>query len=149
MLKKQVISWGMVVLWMGVIFYFSAQVSEASSQLSSGVTQIIVDVIHTINPNLEIDLDTFRFIIRKLAHFTEYFILALFVMNALRSSGICRSSFLIALIICVLYAISDEFHQMFVPGRGPSVRDVFIDSLGAFVGIVCFYFLAKANLKKR
>lgn len=147
MSKKQLISWGLVVVWMGVIFYFSSQVSEDSSELSSGVTQLIVDMIHVILPNSEINLDTFSFIIRKLAHFTEYFILAVLVMNALGSSGMHRKHIFIALLICVLYAVSDEFHQMFVPGRGPSVRDVFIDSIGALFGILCFYVLARIRRK--
>ncbi|WDC84212.1 VanZ family protein [Caloramator sp. mosi_1] len=46
-----------------------------------------------------------------------------------------NNKFLIAFLICFVYAASDEFHQYFVPGRGPRVKDVLIDSLGAIVGI--------------
>jgi VanZ family protein len=49
------------------------------------------------------------------------------------------------ILICVLYAISDEIHQSFVPGRGPSIIDVFIDSTGAITGII----LGKAYLLKK
>ena len=49
----------------------------------------------------------------------------------------------LALIVCVLYAISDEVHQMFVPGRGPGIKDVLIDSAGATVGIGVYMFVVK------
>ena len=41
----------------------------------------------------------------------------------------------IALVVCILFAISDEFHQLFVPGRGAQVKDVLIDTAGAIVGM--------------
>ncbi|MFP5109854.1 VanZ family protein [Neobacillus sp. C211] len=53
--------------------------------------------------------------------------------------------------ICVLFAVSDEFHQLFVAGRGAQVKDVFIDSAGAIVGIVIYgivnRFLSKKSVK--
>ena len=56
-------------------------------------------------------------------------------------SGVVRySGFGLALIICGVYAISDEVHQYFIEGRGPHLKDVLIDSAGAFVGISLFGF---------
>lgn len=58
-------------------------------------------------------------------------------MRLMRVSGF--KAFTLALGICILYAISDEFHQLFVPGRGGQIRDVLIDSTGAIVGVaICF-----------
>jgi VanZ family protein len=75
--------------------------------------------------------------VRKLAHFSEYFLLAVSIAIPLyvyRVRGIWLV--LIAGIICVAFASSDEFHQLFVSGRGASVRDVLIDSSGSLVGII-------------
>lgn len=58
------------------------------------------------------------------------------MINALRVSGVIGfKGFLFSLVFCILYAISDEVHQVFVPGRGAQVTDVLIDSFGAFIGI--------------
>lgn len=74
--------------------------------------------------------------VRKLAHMTEYCILAVSLFLPLRFCGFrgIRLALLTA-ILCVLFASSDEFHQSFVAGRGPSVLDVLIDSIGALIGI--------------
>lgn len=48
---------------------------------------------------------------------------------------------LLALATCIVYAVSDEIHQLFVPGRGAQVKDVMIDSTGAFAGIIIYSWL--------
>lgn len=74
--------------------------------------------------------------IRKNAHFFIYMALGFLLKYALKSSGITGLKAVgIGLIICVLYAFSDEFHQYFVPGRGALLSDVMIDSTGATIGI--------------
>lgn len=74
--------------------------------------------------------------IRKTAHFSVYLLLGVLVMNALRRSGVIGlKAVALAIGICVLYAVSDEVHQLFVPGRGGQARDVLIDSAGAILGI--------------
>lgn len=75
--------------------------------------------------------------VRKLAHMTEYFILAICISFPLYVYGVRGFAlFLLAGILCVGFACTDEFHQSFVAGRGPSKRDVFIDSIGALFGII-------------
>jgi VanZ family protein len=81
-----------------------------------------------------------RLMIRKLAHFTEYFVLACLVSRAVfQSVAICQPwSWRCAgqvIAICVAYAASDEFHQTFVPGRVGSPMDVMIDSTGVIAGV--------------
>src|SRR5690606_6415601 len=75
-------------------------------------------------------------IIRKLAHFSIYFILGALVYRALIKSGYDKKTCLVSFLICVAYAISDEFHQLFVPGRGCQAKDVLIDSAGSLIAIV-------------
>ncbi len=66
------------------------------------------------------------------------------MINAFRASGVYGyKGIAFALLVCVLYAISDEVHQMFVPGRGPGIKDVLIDSVGATVGIGMYMLIIK------
>jgi hypothetical protein len=77
------------------------------------------------------------FMIKKSAHFIEYALLAILVYRALKNSSNLNSKDLIklTLLLTILYAISDEIHQTFVPSRTGKVRDVIIDGLGATTAI--------------
>lgn len=69
----------------------------------------------------------------KVGHGIGYFLLGLAVLSALPAAS--RWSPGIALLLCSLYAVTDEFHQLFVPGRSASTRDILIDSLAALCGV--------------
>ena len=91
-------------------------------------------------------LSLIHYVIRKSAHFTEYFILSLLLLHALRA-GTREFSLrwaLIAILIVAGYASLDEFHQLFVPGRGAAVSDVLLDTTGGaaaqlLVGLIVFW----------
>lgn len=74
------------------------------------------------------------FLVKKGGHMAGYALLALSFRHAL--NGRKRSTWLLAWALAVLYALSDEFHQFFVPGRNASLVDVGIDALGAAVGLL-------------
>lgn len=145
---KRKLPWLPVILWMMVIFYLSSQTANDSNNLSMGLTRRIYDVISVFIPSLEIDF--FNHIIRKNAHFIAYFILGILSTNALYLNGIYnKRAFSIGLSISVIYAITDEIHQLFVPGRAGRMLDVLIDSSGALVGIILYILLFKLIDKKR
>ncbi|NLL19912.1 MAG: VanZ family protein [Clostridia bacterium] len=138
------ISWAAVILWMAFIFALSAQPREQSNQLSVGITEKIVDAVERAVPDREIDIERFNVVVRKNAHFFAYLVLGVLVANGLRVSGIKGPKVYIwALLICILYAASDEVHQLFVPGRGGQVRDVVIDTVGGTVGLLLYRLLKK------
>lgn len=142
--KQKLFSWVIVALWMAMIFYFSAQVANQSEHLSSGVSRMIIGVIEKIIPDAAFDMDLFNHIVRKNAHFFVYLILGGLVFNALKRSGFQGvRSIGVAILICFLYAVSDELHQLFVPGRAGQVKDVLIDSSGACVGILVRWIIGK------
>ena len=142
--KKNLIAWIMVILWMALIFNLSSQVREESNQLSTGITVVIEKVVEKVNPfDVKFDIKAINHIVRKNAHFFVYLVLGILVMNAIRKSKY------LALSICVFYAISDELHQAFVPGRGPGVKDVLIDSSGSIVGILIFIVIMKRFINNR
>ena len=133
------ISWMAILVWMAIIFYLSHQPVSISNGLSQGITEVIVEKIERLATNYELNMDHANHLIRKNAHFFIYFVLGLFVSHALRKTkGPRVRHWGIALLICVLFAFSDEGHQYFIEGRGPQLRDVLIDSCGALLGIVLY-----------
>jgi VanZ family protein len=133
------LAWLLVLAWMLLIFQFSSQVAEDSSRLSSGLTEVIVDTIAQVMPNAHWDLEGFHTFVRKNAHFFAYLILGVLVRFALGRSVVRgRKGIAIAFAVCVLYAISDEIHQLSVPGRSGQVSDVLIDSAGAALGLALY-----------
>lgn len=120
----------LVITWMIFIFIMSSFNSAESSNQSNFIVNIIANIFNINN------ISILSLIVRKLAHFTEYFILGLLVYNLIYSN---QKKAYFAIIICVLYAISDEIHQLFVPGRSCQVLDVIIDSSGSLLGIILLY----------
>jgi VanZ family protein len=133
------LSWTLVVVWMILIYMLSAQPVDQSSHLSSGITEFIMG---TTMEHAQFQRQDH--LVRKNAHLFNYMILGMLVMNAMRRSGMSWSK-AIALVfgLCALFAASDEFHQLFVPGRGAAGKDVLIDSLGALIGISLYGLIAR------
>jgi VanZ family protein len=126
---------GTWLIWMGVIFFFSTKTwggAQTQSWLDRLLTLYVPPVRELLTPSL---LGELNHIIRKLAHFTEYAILTtLGYWGCLKGLGRSPQIALrITLLASILFAISDEFHQRFVPGRTSLVTDVFVDCFGATV----------------
>ncbi len=146
---------------MYVIYSFSAQSGEVSGNLSYKISyQIVESKNELLNTNLSYDelsseAYSIQYYVRKAAHMTEYFLLAIAISFPLYVYGI-RGLFLLLLagVFCVFFATGDEFHQAFVDGRGPSVIDVLIDSCGAGIGILivqmfCWSVLQNPSQKRK
>ena len=116
----------LVIIWMIFIFVMSSFDSVDSGEQSNFIVNIFSGLFGIKNTTL------LSFIIRKMAHFTEYFILGILMKNVMDNYG-KRTCFVF--VICFIYAISDEMHQVFVPGRCFKILDIFIDSLGSLMGI--------------
>ncbi|MFJ8064743.1 VanZ family protein [Psychrobacillus sp. NPDC096426] len=133
---KKILSYIAVILWMALIFYFSHQPAHESNELSTELTEVIVTAVEKVAPHSDFIVGNLNHLVRKNAHFFIYLVLGVLLIHSLRLSGVLGYKGMgLALFICVMYAISDEVHQLFVPGRGAQLRDVVIDSAGAFVGI--------------
>lgn len=130
---KKLSAWLLCLLWMAVIFWFSAMPGEVSSEQSGTVVELLLAMLSFIGIRAEsLDLSLISLLVRKAAHMTEYAVLFFLLRRALRLSGARRPG-LMALPLCVLYAAGDEFHQSFTEGRGPSPVDVCIDGAGALL----------------
>ena len=148
----------LAIIWMGVIFMFSAQVSDESKSSSNKVTSAVVNTVISIKKeNISEEkrqkiIEDKTFIVRKSAHFTEYFILGLILILYLQTKEKLTTKYIIlAIIFCVLYAISDEIHQLFVDGRSCKIMDILIDTCGSSLAIIGFTSIYKltTNLKKQ
>lgn len=149
------------IVMMCIIFSFSAQDGVDSGSLSHEVSVKIVEVGNEVLQkglsDWEIDevATKIEYPVRKVAHMTEYFLLAVAVSFPLYVYGLRGFPLmLVAGVICVGFACGDEYHQSFVDGRGPSVRDVGIDSIGVFAGIItvrifCWIVLAPSRMLGR
>ncbi|WP_373482706.1 VanZ family protein [Acetobacterium sp.] len=132
----QLLTWSCALLWMGIIFYLSSQPATQSEQLSTGLKDGLLAILRYLMPGIEsIELGNLDFLIRKNAHFMAYFILGVLTLLALVQSE-ARKPANLALLICMIYAMTDEFHQLFVLGRSGQFRDVLIDAAGAVLGIL-------------
>lgn len=148
----------LAIIWMGVIFMFSAQVSDESKSSSNKVTSAVVNTVISIKKeNISEEkrqkiIEDKTFIVRKSAHFTEYFILGLILILYLQTKEKLATKYVIlAIIFCVLYATSDEIHQLFVDGRSCKIMDILIDTCGSSLAILGFTSIYKitTNLKKQ
>lgn len=115
-------------LIMGLIFYFSSQTGTSSSSLSALI-------IRTFLPFLKVE--EAQFFIRKLAHFSIYFGLGFCVFRSFYYSGFSKKKSIgLALLLCILYSASDEWHQTWISGRSGQLSDIVLDSFGSFCSIL-------------
>lgn len=133
-MSKNKISLLLVILWMIFIFIMSSFDATSSSNQSNFIVDIITSII-----NIK-DIGLLSLIIRKLAHFIEYFILGILVINFITRYD---KKIIIAILLCIIYATSDEIHQIFVPGRSCQIIDIMIDSLGSIMGIYLYKLITK------
>lgn len=132
---KKIVSWILLLVWMYIIFSFSNQTGGDSGGLSGKIVQVIINIFNI--DTTENIYNTLQFAVRKLAHATEYFILGILVFNALYNTiNSIKKIPLISITICIIYSITDELHQFFIPDRVASIKDCIIDSTGSLFGII-------------
>ena len=143
-----------LVLWMALIFSFSNQKDVDSSKISDGfIDRTVVKIYKIFNENITKEkeneiIEKYTYPIRKLAHYTLYFILGILSFLVVKDYFINKKLIIYSLLICFLYACSDEFHQLFIIGRSASIKDVIIDTFGSFCSISIFYIFNKKISKR-
>ena len=142
-----------------IVFMFSNQPADVSSKTSGGVIEKIASVFIADYSNMttqskETIVSNMQHIVRKTTHFTIYCILGIFTMAAMLTYVMHHKwRVLVAAAICLVYATSDEFHQMFISGRGCQFSDVCLDFCGSIFGIaivsLIFYLLINRKHKTK
>ncbi len=133
--------------WCVFIFCMSAANGDLSQSYSDGFSASFLAAIDpsfaSLEPNEKLQrLSGLSFPVRKAAHFSEYLVLGVLAANFARLSGNMRgqgapvAALLFSWAFCVLFAFTDEFHQLFIDGRSSQLFDVAVDSIGALAGVL-------------
>lgn len=136
-----------LLLW--ILFISFASTSEFSA---ANTSQLVRPILLWLFPNIsEARLAAIHFLTRKAAHFTEYAVLAFLARRAFVTSSrafIQRYWFQLGLLLVVIYALLDEYHQSFVPSRTPSIYDSAIDVAGGITVLLLFKLYRKRTPKR-
>jgi VanZ family protein len=145
--RRRLSRYGPLVVWAILIFIGSGSV------LSAEHTSVLIRFVKWLYPSASPDfLAWLHFLVRKAGHLTEYAILATLAARAFRKSSqswLRQHWFKFALLLAMLYALADEFHQSFVPSRTASVYDSLIDSTGALIALSVIWFVSKQRVRTR
>lgn len=145
---RELLSIIVLLVWMGFIFFMSAQNGEESTHTSNKTLEVLTEITEKLfpsNPPQQLAISDY---IRSAGHFTEYFILGLFAFNLMRAfKRSTTQSLILSVFICLSYAASDEFHQLFVAGRACELSDWLVDLSGTF--LACILYAVITSLKSR
>lgn len=121
----------LVIIWMVIVFSFSKESGKDSKNTSNN----FIKVIFRENITNE-KIEKITFVIRKMAHFSLYMFggmcICLCVTMNFKNN---KYKYLISYLIGTIYALTDEVHQYFIPGRSCEIQDVIIDSIGILIGV--------------
>lgn len=140
---KQVLFLALVLAWMTVIFYFSNQPGEDSSNTSSRTAMLITEVI-TYGQSISIEekqniVIILNPIVRKMAHYSLYTLGGFLIINYINTyNWQDKKKISYSTLIGAIYAITDEVHQFFIEGRTAKLTDVLLDTLGVVTGVCIF-----------
>ena len=137
----RVVLWALVAAWMAVIFLFSAETADRSSETSGRIIRWLLTRFDrsflSLSPEEQLlRMEDWSFAVRKLAHFCIFALLGFLCFAAFSVDLPLRRAFPAALGLGTVRAILDEVHQSFVPGRSCEFRDMCIDFAGVLLGAV-------------
>jgi len=123
---------------MAAIFFFSSQTGVESEDMSGIAQQTLIAILLrfvSVDNIPRVVAYSLEFLLRKSAHLFLFGCLGVFAASALKSYGVKDGVFVKTFAFCVLYAVSDEIHQLFIDGRAALFTDVLIDAAGSAAGI--------------
>lgn len=140
--KKIILNYVALIVWALLIFTFSGQGHEVSSGQSMGIVQSVEQVIGLAVPET---------LVRKGAHVFMYAVLGVLVVRVVSAHRIVNVKLALTLSLAAvcLYAVSDEMHQLSVPGRSGQVSDVLLDAIAGMIGICLYVVISKHCVKNR
>jgi VanZ family protein len=160
--KRLLIKWLLLLAWMLVIFSFSGEVRNSSHARSEAIVNVVKSTLHVKASDSYLE-----FLTRKSAHTLAYLVLGVLVFNITSEyrfsivkrkkqkdegqQNVNEQSVLLLIVLssllCMSYAVSDEFHQLFTAGRGGLVSDVVLDTTASCVGVTGFWLVRRKRLK--
>lgn len=148
-MKKRPVRYSLLVLaviWMALIFCFSAQSATESGGLSALITEPLTNLIVRLSGEMSAAQEVELYlkvdgIVRIFAHFSEYTVLGMLLTAVLRAFGVKIGW--VPWLIGTAYAVTDEWHQAYSPGRASDPMDVLIDAAGVLCGVLIYHFIRK------
>lgn len=147
--RKIIISWLLVILWAGVIFYLSSRTADESTIQSQTVIGSFSRIFLGTVIEDEVVLSNIDGIVRESAHAVEYAIFSVFIYIAVFTTlcvnekikelpvkAVLNKTAIYSAVLSLLYALSDEIHQIPIPGRAFEIKDLLIDFIGIIIGII-------------
>lgn len=157
-INRKVFSNILVILWAGLIFFMSSMnTNEPNGNSKTIINDVVEKAVETTNGlgitdkhpsenKMNQVIEKLNYPLRKVAHASEYFIFTILILIALKNSGVKgNKKFIIALVICFIYACTDEYHQTFVNGRTGQFSDTLIDTFGGFISCLMYTFMMKIS----
>lgn len=142
---KKILSITIVVVWCTLIFGYSNQ----NGDISKGTPDKVVNYIGNIFKIKEESREKLTFPVRKCAHFFVYFVLGFLIINMFKTFDVKTShAIIVSAIFCMIFAGSDELHQLFIRARTAKVSDVLLDSSASLLGIYLYYLLIRGKYEK-
>lgn len=135
----------LIIIWMIAIYIFSSQQGTESGNTSRNFTKVIIQIL--TGNSIEADksfIEGIQLFVRKMAHFTIYAVGGFLIMNYnYTTERKLKQKILYSIVFGAGYAITDELHQLLVPGRSGNIWDVIIDSFGVITGVGIYLILRK------
>ena len=150
--KSPIVIW-LRAWWPALLWAVLISVLSTDSFSSANTSSIIEPIFRWLFPHIsQSTLELLHHLVRKSAHFTEYFIFSLLLYHGIRASHQDDRPWhfswaLVAWLIAAVYSVMDEVHQIFVPSRGPSPWDSLLDSTGALFALIVLFFLYRRYLR--
>lgn len=148
---KKIISLLFAIGWLLIIFYFSnMDTNESNNKSKETINRVVETTQIKTKDNFTTEkqeqlVETLNKPLRKVMHLIMYFILAILLISTLTLSNI-KHKYLITIIICIIYALTDEYHQTFISGRTGQLTDVIIDTLGSLLYIIIHKIISKQKV---
>ncbi len=148
---KVIILITVIAVWMSVIFFFSMEDADQSTDSSRSFIRFLYELVipgfDEMSPSKQaLMVAQITHFIRKLAHFTVYTVLGMILYT---SFSLCskrgRKYMGLSVLFGAIYAASDEIHQYFVPGRACMIRDMLLDTCGVVFGVAIVFAVTKLN----
>ena len=140
----------LIVLWMATVFGFSNQPAEKSDETSLAIANQITEIVSKVKPVNDDINQLLNKVVRKLAHYTIYLVGGILIINYINTLKLKdKQKIIYAILIGLIYAATDEFHQNFIEGRSPLLIDVFIDTIGVITGVCVYYFMQRIANKQK
>lgn len=148
---KKVIYTLLLIFWIFIIYYLSNQAGSVSGSNSGYIIYNIVAFIYKLlglnNSNIDVVVEIIHNPIREVMHLLEYLILGIIMYATLGQYNITKNIILITIMLCFIYSVTDEIHQVFIPGRTFEYIDIILDSIGSIIGVLFFHNFSNKKLE--